>query len=50
MANHYIFPVSFFLHPVFDNGNDYCINTILTKIETNVHYILFKDGELKFLN
>lgn len=37
-------PVTVYLNPIFTYDKNYCINAVLTKIETNVHYILFKDG------
>lgn len=36
LSTNAIMPVSMFLNPVFHFDFDYCINAILTKIETNV--------------
>ena len=48
MANNYVAPATLYLSPVFHYKNDFCMNAILTKIESNSHYILFKDGIFYF--
>ena len=44
MSSGYIIPISLYLSPTFAYENDYCSNAILTKIETNAHFIIIKDG------
>ena len=40
----FIMPITMFFSPIFHYERDFCLNIILTKNETNAHYILFKDG------
>ena len=46
LSTNAIMPVSLFLNPVFHFDFDYCINAVMTKVETNVQFILFKDGNI----